>query len=346
MKAIDPATGLPEGTFAIATVDREGSPRPTLVKPDGSGVDVSDRFADTHAIFDDWERSLDALEAIDAQVGVGDLDLQDARFLPPLARPNILGAGANSRQHVAEQMTHIPDYPGRPRLEGESDEELFARNLEFVDRRKAHGLPVLFAVLHSALIGADDDLVLPPVGVRHDWELELGAVLASGGRFRTPRQAEGMVAGYTVINDLATNENYARPDIPWSVDFSPKSQQSFKPCGPFVVPAQFVDLADDMRITLEVNGETKQDWPVDDMIFSVGEYLSYASERFRLEPGDIVMMGSPPGNGSYHDQFLRPGDVVESAITYLGRQHNRCVEEVLENGRPTWGLLADRARVA
>ena len=334
--AVDPSTGLIEGTFAIATVEHQDRVFPILAKPNGSAVDLSEQFADTHAIFDDWERNFDRLVEIDAGVEAGEVDLSVVRFMPPIPKPNILGAGANYRQHVAEQMTHIPDYPGRPRHEGESDEDFFARNLAFVDERKRTGMPVVFAALHSGLAGANDDLALPPVGVRHDWELELGVIVASGGRFRTPKQAKSMVAGYTVVNDLATNELYARPDVPWKVDFSSKAQAGFKPCGPFVVPAQFVEVTEAMRIKLTVNGDVKQDWPANDLIFSVEEYLSYASERVRLMPGDLLMMGSPPGNGSYHNQFLKAGDVVDSSITFLGSQHNVCVAE---EGTPTWGLL-------
>jgi 2,4-didehydro-3-deoxy-L-rhamnonate hydrolase len=338
-KIPNPKIGLREGTFGIATLQNGGRSFPALVRPSGAAIDLSSHFKDTHAIFDDWERNFDKLVTIESKTRSGEVDTAATRFLPPLAHPNVLGAGANSRQHVAEQMTHIPNYPGRPRNAGESDEDFFKRNLAFVDERKKSGMPVFFAVLHSALTGANDDLILPPVGILHDWELELGVVVGQEGRFRTPEQAKQMVAGYVVINDLATNENYSRPDIPWKVDFSPKSQQSFKPCGPFVVPRQFIQLTDDIRITLKVNGQVKQDWRANDMIFSVEEYLSYASERARLTPGDILMMGSPPGNGSYHNQFLKPGDVVESSITNLGSQRNQCVQEVLENASPRWGVL-------
>ena len=80
------------------------------------------------------------------------------------------------------------------------------------------------------------------------------------------------------------------------------------------------------------------DWPITDMIFSPEQFLSYASERIRLMPGDLLITGSPPGNaGSHGGRWLRPGDVVESSLDYLGRQRNRVVAEDSEGRRPTFG---------
>ncbi|MGE0271496.1 MAG: fumarylacetoacetate hydrolase family protein [Alphaproteobacteria bacterium] len=321
---VDPATGLREGTFGIGTFAASSRKFPGIVKPGGSIIDVSAHFADTHTIFENWDENFEALSKIALQTH-SEYSFGDVRVLPPLEHPNLLGAGANYRVHVAEILTH-GIHNQHNRKPGESDAEFYQRNLEFVDRRGREGIPFLFTSLHSALAGAYDDIVLPPIGIQHDWELELGIVVGKTARFATLEQARSLIAGYVVVNDIGTLDQLFRTDMPWKIDFIPKDQPTFKVCGPFIVPARFVDLSE-MRIQLSVNGEVKQDWPVDDMVFSIEKLLAYASERVRLMPGDILHCGSPPGNGSIHGQFLKSGDLVESAITYLGRQRNSCVVE-------------------
>jgi 2,4-didehydro-3-deoxy-L-rhamnonate hydrolase len=330
--AVNPSTGLREGSFGIGMFAQETQKRfPGLVKPDGSIIDISKSFRDTHEIFDDWDQSFGGLVKISKESRKGEYLFSKVKILPPLEHPNLLGAGANYRVHVAEILTHGV-HNQHNRKPGESDEDFYQRNLDFVDRRGREGIPFLFPSLHSALAGALDSIVLPPIGVQHDWELELGIVIARPGRFVTLEKAMSLAAGFVIVNDIGTIDQLHRTDMPWKIDFIPKSQPTFKVCGPFIVPAQFIDLKD-LKITLSVNGETKQDWPVDDMVFSINKLLAYASERVRLMPGDILHTGSPPGNGSVHGQFLKPGDQVESAITFLGRQLNSCVaEEIPETG--------------
>ncbi|RYD23301.1 MAG: fumarylacetoacetate hydrolase family protein [Lysobacteraceae bacterium] len=333
-----PATGLALGSFGIGTYADDARSFPALVLPNGAVHDLGARWHDTHAIFDDWDRALDDLADLAAQPPGTPLTVETLTARPPLAHPNLLCAGANYRVHVAEMMTHNK-FNQHSRLAGEDDAAFFQRNLAEVDRRAREGMPFFWTGLHSSLAGANDDIVLPLVGDSHDWELEFGAVLRGGARYATAQEAEDLVAGYVMCNDLGTVSEFRRTDVRWGYDWVSKHQPGFKPTGPFIVPRQFVDL-DTVRITLSVNGVTKQDWPISDMIFSVGQLLSYASERIRLTPGDMLITGSPPGNGAMHGHFLAPGDVVESAITFLGRQRNRVVDEQVPAGRgPTYGAF-------
>jgi len=91
-------------------------------------------------------------------------------------------------------------------------------------------------------------------------------------------------------------------------------------------------------LTKNVNGQVMQDSPVTDFVFGPAQYVTYASERVNLLPSDIISMGSPPGNGAYHGRFLHDGDVIDSELTYLGRQCNRCVPEDLHGRTPHFGL--------
>jgi 2,4-didehydro-3-deoxy-L-rhamnonate hydrolase len=336
---IDTATGLKRGTFGLGTFAAgQGSPFPALVNPDGTVVDLSARYRDLHAVLDDWDRSFAKLVDIAANPSWPLHTYADLRPLPPLSHPNLLCAGANYKQHAAEMLTKNK-FNQHNRQPGESDEDFFKRNYALMEKRSREGMPFFWTGLHSSLAGARDDILLPVIGKQPDWELELGVVVGRSERYVPPERADQLVAGYIIVNDIGTVDEFRRTDVPWGFDWVSKHQPTFKPAGPFMVPAQFITLDDDkVRINLKVNGATKQDWPVTDMIFSIAQLLAYASERVRLLPGDILLTGSPPGNGAHHGHFLKDGDVIASEITYLGRQLNRCRNEVAERP-PTYGAF-------
>ena len=335
---IDEATGLVRGSFGVGTYEDKGRVFPGLVQPDGTVFDISDLYRDTHALFDDWANGLDKLADLAAKGGETGLRLENLRALPVVAHPNVLATGANYRQHVAEMMT-LNKFNQHNRREGEDDQAFFKRNYAEVDRRGREGMPYFWTGLHSALTGANDDVVLPPVGEQHDWELELGVIVGGAARLATPEEAGDLIAGYVMVNDLGTVDEFRRADVNWGFDWISKSQPGFFPTGPFMVPKQFVDRTK-IQITMKLNGEVMQDWPASDVIFTPEQVLSYASERIRLVPGDLLLSGSPPGNGAFHGgRWLKPGDVIESSITYLGRQTNKVVAEQTHGRKPTWGAF-------
>jgi 2,4-didehydro-3-deoxy-L-rhamnonate hydrolase len=330
------ATGLAMGSFGIGTFRQGGEKSfPALVKPDGTVYDLSASYQDTHAIFDDWNRALDGFKTLSDKGGVPELRYEALEPRPVVSHPNMMCAGSNYRQHVAEMMTHNK-FNQDKRLPGESDESFFTRNLAEVDRRAREGMPFFWTGLHSSLSGANDDVSLPPVGEHHDWELEFGVILCGAGRFMRPEETESIIAGYVMVNDLGTVDEFRRSDVRWGHDWVSKHQPGFKPIGPFMVPKEFVDRSK-VQIKLQVNGKVMQDWPISDMIFPPEKILSYASERIRMMPGDLLITGSPPGNGAMMGQFLAPGDVIESEITFLGRQRNNVVAENLIRPAPLWG---------
>jgi 2,4-didehydro-3-deoxy-L-rhamnonate hydrolase len=233
-------------------------------------------------------------------------------------------------------MTHNK-FNQHNRKAGESDEDFFQRNLAEIDRRARTGMPYFWTGLHSALAGANDEIPLPLVGEHPDWELELGVIIGKTARYRKTEEAGALIAGYVMVNDLGTVDEFRRTDVRFMFDWISKSQPNFKPLGPFIVPKQFVDFAQ-LRILLKLNGQVMQDWPATDMIFKPEQILSYASERIRLLPGDLLSTGSPPGNGAFHgNRWLRPGDVIESEITFLGRQRNAVVAEDNAGRKWNWG---------
>lgn len=337
MTQFNPATGLAEGSFGVGTYQpASGKDFPGLILPDGTIFDLSDRYADTHAIFGDWDAALDWMNDLANKRGRPELRFEELRPLPVVAHPNMLCAGSNYRQHVAEMMTHNK-FNQDQRLPGESDESFFARNLAEVDRRAREGMPFFWTGLHSSLCGANDEIPLPLIGQHPDWELEFGVIVKETGRYVRPDEANDLIAAYVMVNDLGTVDEFRRVDLRWGHDWVSKHQPNFKPCGPFAVPKEFVDRSQ-VRIKLSVSGQIMQDWPISDMIFVPEQILSYASERIRLVPGDLLITGSPPGNGAMHgNRWLRPGDVIDSEITFLGRQRNRVVAEAAGNRSPTFG---------
>ena len=339
MTEFAPETGLALGSFGFGTFRVPGGASfAGLVQPDGAVYDLSEHYRDTHALLEDWDRALDAMVDIAAKGSDTPHRFEAVEALPPVAHPNMMCAGANYRQHVAEMMTHNR-FNQHNRQDGESDESFFLRNLTEVEDRAINGIPYFWTGMHSSLVGANAEVIHPLVGDQLDWELEFGAVLAKGERYVKPENANDLVAGYVMVNDIGTVDEFRRTDVRWGFDWVSKHQPSFKPFGPFIVPKQFVKR-EEVRIHLEVNGVVKQDWPINDMIFSVEQILAYASERLRLIPGDLLITGSPPGNGAMHGHFLEPGDVMDGSITFLGRQKNRIVAEDAGGRTFTYGKFS------
>jgi 2,4-diketo-3-deoxy-L-fuconate hydrolase len=162
----------------------------------------------------------------------------------------------------------------------------------------------------------------------HDWELELAVVIGREA-FRVSREeALDHVAGYTIVNDVTTRDLVFRKDMKeigtdW---FRSKNAPGFLPTGPFLVPAPFVD-ASDAQVRLDLNGETMQNGSTSDLLFDIPALISSASQTTTLLPGDLLLTGSPPGNGQHWKRFLRDGDVMTGSITGLGTQVVRCVSQ-------------------
>lgn len=340
MNEIDTATGLAESTFGLARLRDDDRVFNALIRPGGEVVDVSARFPNQDALYSQWSRTFDELELTAARSRSTGRDVSQYIVLPPVDRPQIFCAGSNYRQHAAEMYTFNEGNYQKERKAGESDEDFFQRNVDFVNQKRAKGMPFIWLASHGSLVGPDDDIELPQIGHAHDWEAELTVVIAGGAkRYMAPEEAADFIAGYTIGNDMHTGDLFSRSDIKWNADWIAKQQPTFKQAGPFVVPKQFFPDRSGMQIELDVNGGRMQDWPADDMIFSPEEYLAYASERLALLPGDLLMMGSPPGNGAVHGgRWLVPGDSVDIRITGLGNQHHRVVAEDAAGRTPFWGM--------
>jgi 2-keto-4-pentenoate hydratase/2-oxohepta-3-ene-1,7-dioic acid hydratase in catechol pathway len=314
--------------FAIGTYSHGGERFPGIVVDDvvfdlrprlGAGVTTSGLLAD-------WETAFARLSALAGGGALGDgTALADVRCEVPIDPPGqVLCAGANYRRHLV-QMHFAFERRGGSTL---PDDELRAASAAYVDERVAKGTPFVFPALSGALSGADDDVVLFGPGHEHDWEVELAVVIGKAG-WRIPRErAMEHVAGYTISNDISTRDVMNRPGFPMTDFMTTKMRPTFFPTGPYIVPAAFVPDPRELQLTLSVNGEVMQDESASDIIFGVDQLIAYASTLVVLRPGDLLLTGSPAGNAAHHgNRWLRPGDVIESAITGLGTQRNRCVDE-------------------
>lgn len=278
------------------------------------------------AIVERWAELLPRLTELAGGAELPDHALAELSVRAPLQPRQIVQAGANYRTHVIDLAVKHAELGA-----GRTEEQVRAETAAMMDRRAAEGTPYLFLGLPSAVAGPYDDVVLPAGSEQHDWELELAVVIGRRA-FRVGRdEALEHVAGYTIVNDLTTRDLVFRRDMPeigtdW---LRAKNAPGFLPTGPWLVPAAGVDPAG-LRVTLNLNDRTMQDESTADMIFDVAALVSAASRTFPLLPGDLVLTGSPAGNGMHHGRLLRPGDVMEGTITGLGTQRTRCVAETGE----------------
>ncbi|MEU6350825.1 fumarylacetoacetate hydrolase family protein [Streptomyces sp. NPDC047072] len=312
----DPLT--PAGPFALGTFSRGADAFPGLVT--GTRVrDLSDRVASVRAVVEDWDAWLPRLHELSVSVDGIWHDLADLRVLIPFEPGQILQSGANYRKHVVDLVA-----AEKESVHGATPEEARADAELMMDERIRSGVPYVFLGSPRAMCGPYDDILLPALGEQHDWELELALVIGKSGRNIAEEDALRHVAAYTICNDLTTRDRLYRPDLKaigtdW---FTAKNADTFLPTGPFLVPAAFVGDPNDLRITLRHNGVVRQDESTKDMIFDIPRLIAYVSTTTTLRPGDLLLTGSPAGNGAHWGVFLQPGDVVESEITGLGHQRN------------------------
>ena len=243
------------------------------------------------------------------------------RRLAPVEPRQVFAAGLNYRTHVIDLMVdqRVGSRPGM------DVEEIRAEATAIMDERARSGVPFVWVGLPSSLCGPDDDIVLQ--GEQSDWELELAAVIGRPARGLEPEEALSCVAGWTVANDITARDLVPRTDLgavgaDW---LRSKCAPTYKPVGPYLVPAAFVDDPQDLRIELRLNGELMQDETTADMIFDAATLVAFVSQHAQLLPGDLLLTGSPAGNGSHYDRWLRRGDVMEGSITGLGTQRNHVV---------------------
>ncbi|WP_327680643.1 fumarylacetoacetate hydrolase family protein [Kitasatospora sp. NBC_00458] len=277
----------------LLRVGPPGAERPVVLGQDGTAYDLSGVTPDIDGGF---LAGLDAtaLAELAGAAAAGRLpvaDIAGRRVGAPVARPGkVVGIGLNYRDHAAEAGAAIPDEP------------------------------VIFLKPSSTVVGPYDEVLVPRGGEKTDYEAELAVVIGRTGRYLEDHAAAAaVIAGYTIANDVTERAFQFERGGQWDKG---KSAETFTPLGPWLVTAD--EVADPQRLPLRlwVNGELRQDGSTGQMVFPVLELVRYASWFMVLEPGDVIVTGTPAGVtlGRPGTPFLAPGDVVEIEIDGLGRQ--------------------------
>jgi 2-keto-4-pentenoate hydratase/2-oxohepta-3-ene-1,7-dioic acid hydratase in catechol pathway len=217
--------------------------------------------------------------------------LEDVRLLPPVRPATIAAIGLNYRSHAEESELDVPD------------------------------VPVVFAKWASAVIGPDDEIVIPREETRPDFEGEL-AVVIGRRTYRADRDtALDAVGGITAINDVSGRR--AQLETPLRQFTLGKSFDTFAPLGPCIASLDGLDLAD-VQVSTKVSGELMQDASTRDLIFPVLDLIVYLSAGVTLAAGDVIATGTPGGVGDSRQppRYLREGDVVEVTVDGVGTLRN------------------------
>ena len=179
--------------------------------------------------------------------------------------------------------------------------------------------PIVFMKATSALSGPYDTVLLPRGSQKSDWEVELGVVIGREAKYVSKDNALGYVAGYTIVNDLSERAFQIERGGQWTKG---KSCDTFGPVGPWLVTPDEAGDPQNLAMELDLNGAAAQRGNSASMIFTVAEIIAHLSEMMRLEPGDVIATGTPPGvgMGMKPPRFLREGDEMVLRIEGLGEQ--------------------------
>jgi acylpyruvate hydrolase len=230
------------------------------------------------------------------RAGAAPVPASEARFATLIPQPSkVLCVGLNYRSHILETGRDLPQYP------------------------------TLFAKFAQTLLGAHDDLVLPSVSDRVDWEVELGVVIGRPIYRATRDEAAAAIVGYTVTNDVSMRD-WQRRTLQW---LQGKMFERSTPVGPYLVTGDEVGDAADLEVRCEVDGAVMQQSRTSDLLFGPAEIAAYASQAITLLPGDLLLSGTPGGVGDARKPpvYLQPGQTMRTVIEGLGECVNRCVPD-------------------
>ena len=187
--------------------------------------------------------------------------------------------------------------------------------------------PVIFMKATSAIVGPNDDVVIPRGSEKTDWAVELGVVIGKTAKYVSEADALDYVAGYCVSHDVSERAFQTERAGQWTKG---KSCDTFGPIGPWLVTKDEITDPQNLGMWLKVNGQTMQDGSSKTMVYGVAHVVSYLSQFMSLHPGDVISTGTPPGvgMGQKPPRYLKTGDVVELGIEGLGSQKQTFVADI------------------
>lgn len=257
------------------------------------GVEVDGIRYDTSHLVEDYNEDFFANNGIEKLKETFDSSKakqigNSVRLAEPVKRPGkIICIGLNYQKHAEESGLAIPTEP------------------------------IVFFKATSAIIGPNDNIIIPKNSKKTDWEVELVVVIGKRANYITKEEALDHVAGYMLHNDLSEREFQLEKGGQW---VKGKSCDTFAPLGPYLVTKDEISDPNNLRLWLSVNGKKLQDGNTSDFIFNVEEVVSYLSQFMSLMPGDIISTGTPEGVGLGFNPpvYLKDGDVIELGIDGLG----------------------------
>lgn len=258
------------------------------------GVQINDDIFDVSSFVKDYDEDFFANDGIaKLQQAIASKDLQkvapETRLGAPIYKPSkIICIGLNYKDHAAETNAAIPKEP------------------------------ILFFKATTAIVGPNDDLIIPKNSTKTDWEVELAVVIGKKASYVSESEAMDYVAGYVLHNDYSEREFQLERNGQW---VKGKSCDTFAPIGPFIASKDEIADVHNLRLWLTVNGKLMQDGNTSNLIFNIPFVVSYISQFMTLLPGDIITTGTPAGVGlgqKPEPWYLKPGDVVELGIDGLG----------------------------
>lgn len=287
-------------SFALATINLAGQPTACLkvgdrLHPLSDAPKMLGLPSSLMELMGGWSRHMESLSRYAAQCTTGGLAVQDARLLTPLQYPGkVLCTGANYYDHLEEMG--VPDL-----------------------RKEAQRLFYFFKPPRNALVGPGDVVEMPLGTAMFDWEVELALVIGRRSKRLTMDNALDAVAAYSIAIDFSARDFNHAPDTFYKLDWvAGKAQDTCCPLGPWLIPAQFIGDPHDLALQLSVNGEVKQDARTSGMVFDIREQLVTLSNIMTLDPGDVLLTGTPAGVGFPKRTFLQVGDRVEARIGGIG----------------------------
>lgn len=228
----------------------------------------------------------------------------------------------------------LPSVSGSPRLGPcvSNVGKFICIGLNYADHAAEAGLalptePVVFMKASSAIVGPNDNVLIPRGSEKTDWEVELGIVIGKQAKYVSEAEALDYVAGYCVAHDVSERAFQNERQGQWTKG---KSCDTFGPIGPWMVTKDEIKDPQQLGMWLKVNGETMQNGSTKTMVYQVAFLVSYLSQFMSLMPGDIISTGTPPGvgMGMKPPRYLKNGDIVELGIEGLGTQKQHFITDI------------------
>ena len=278
----------------LLRVGNSGSEKPAVLDAKGKVRDLSQHLIDFNSStlnFETLEKlkkiNLESLPEVSSFMRIG----------PCIAKPGkFLAVGLNYSDHAAETNAQIPREP------------------------------IILNKAANCMIGPNDNIILPRLSKKLDWEVEIAFVIAKNTKYVSEKNALDYIFGYCIVNDISEREWQKERGGTWDKG---KSGDTFGPTGPYLVTKDEIKDVQNLSMSLDIDGKRMQTGNTNKMIFNIKFILSYLSNFMSLQPGDIITTGTPPGvgDGMNPKQFLKDGNKLKLKIDHLGEQNSTVVKE-------------------